>query len=150
MDSTFHALGEILLKGLPTFFLIIFLNLYLKNVFFKPLEATLAKRYDLTEGARKAADEALADAEKRIADYEAALRAARSEVYAEQEIAHKRLQDEQSAAIEKARRESEGYVLRNKAELAAEAEQALASLAAQGDALAEQISTAILVKGRAA
>jgi F0F1-type ATP synthase membrane subunit b/b' len=150
MDSTFHALGEILLKGLPTFFLIIFLNLYLKNVFFKPLEATLAQRYDATEGARKGAEQALADAEKRIAEYEAALRAARGEMYAELETSHRRLQNEQTAALEKARREAEEFVLRNKAELALEAEQALASLAAHSDVLADEIADAILVKGRAA
>lgn len=150
MDSTFHALGEILLKGLPTFFLIVFLNVYLKYVFFKPLEATLAKRYDATEGAQKGAELALANAEKRIADYEAALQAARGEMYAEQEIAHRRLQDEQTAALEKAHRDAEDYVLRNKVELAAEAERALANLASQSEALAEEIATAILVRGRAA
>ncbi|MCU1260085.1 MAG: H+-transporting two-sector ATPase, subunit [Bryobacterales bacterium] len=150
MDSTFHALGEILLKGLPTFFLILFLKFYLKRVFFKPLETTLAKRYDVSEGARKGADEALALAEKRIAEYEAALRAARAEIYAEQEAAHRRMQDEQAAAMEKARREAEQFVNSSKAELAAEAELALANLAGQSDALADEIADSILIKGRAA
>ena len=150
MDSTFHALGEILLKGLPTFFLLIFLNQFLKSVFFKPLAATLAARYDATEGARKGADAAIAAAEQRVAEYEAAIRAARSEMYVEQEAANKLLRDEQSAALEKARHEAETFVLRAKAELSAEAESALASLAGHSEALADQIADSILIKGRAA
>lgn len=146
----FHSLGEILLKGLPTFFLIIFLNIFLRRVFFKPLEATLAQRYDVTEGARRSADQSLAEAEKRIAEYETALRAARQEMYAEQEAANAKLRAEQEAAIDKARRETDEHVLRAKADLTAEAEQALAGLAAHSDALADEIANAILTKGRAA
>lgn len=150
MDSTFHALGEILLKGLPTFFLLIFLNQFLKRIFFKPLATTLAARYEMTEGARKAANDALAAAEKRIAEYEAAFRTARGEMYSEQEAAFKRLHDEQAAELEKARHQAEQFVLRAKADLNAEAEKALATLAGQSEALADQIADSILIKKRAA
>lgn len=150
MDSTFHALGEILLKGLPTFFLLILLNQFLKHVFFKPLAATLAARYDVTEGARKSAADALTAAEQRIAEYEATLASARAEMYAEQEAANKRLRDDQSLAIEKARQHAAEFVLRAKADLAAESEQALSTLAAHSEELADRIADSILIKGRAA
>jgi hypothetical protein len=55
MDKTLHQLGGILLNGIPTFVLVLLLNVYLRIVFFKPLEKTLAERYNMTDGARKAA-----------------------------------------------------------------------------------------------
>ena len=77
MDKILHQLGELLLTALPTFFLILFLNYYLKFVFFKPLEKALRQRYDATEGARKLAEESLQRAAAKTAEYEATLRAAR-------------------------------------------------------------------------
>src|ERR1043166_1878851 len=55
MDATLHQLGDILLRAVPTFLLVIFLNFYLKAVFFKPLEKVLQQRYAMTEGARQMA-----------------------------------------------------------------------------------------------
>ena len=150
MESTLHALGGILLNGLPTFFLIILLNFYLKRVFFKPLEETLARRYEATEGARKAAREALAAADRRLAEYEAALRAARSEMYAEQEKAFRAMQDEQAAALEKARHDASAFLAKAKEDLARETDEARRGLVAESDRLAGEIADSILVKGVAA
>jgi len=149
MDSTFHALGQILLNGLPTFFLILFLNYYLKQMFFKPLGETLARRYELTEGARLAADESLRNADRRIAEYQQKLRAARGEVYAEQEMAHRKLSDEQAAAVEAARRQADGLVQEKKLQITVDKQSAFETLAGRSDALAQQIAQQIL-KGKAA
>lgn len=149
MDATFHALGQILLNGLPTFFLILFLNFYLKQMFFKPLEQTLAKRYELTEGARLAADESLKNADQRIADYQAKLNAARSEVYAEQELAHRKLGLDQAAELEAAHKHAEEMLNRTKLQLASQKEAALETLAGRSDDLADRIAQSIL-KGKAA
>ena len=149
MDATFHALGQILLNGLPTFFLILFLNFYLKQIFFKPLEQTLAKRYELTEGARLAADESLKNADQRIADYQAKLTAARSEVYAEQELAHRKLGLDQAAELEVAHKHAEEMLNRTKLQLASQKEAALETLAGRSDDLADRIAQSIL-KGKAA
>ena len=81
MDKTLHQLGGILLNRIPTFVLVLLLNLYLRFVFFKPLENTLAARYAKTEGARQAAAAALAAADARVAEHQAALRAARAKVF---------------------------------------------------------------------
>jgi len=53
MAATLHALGEILVQALPTFFLVLLLFIYLRSMFFKPLERVLAERREATEGARK-------------------------------------------------------------------------------------------------
>lgn len=150
MDHTLHELGQIVLNGLPTFFLIIFLQFYLKRVFFRPLEKTLQQRYEVTEGAQKNADEALRKADRRIAEYEEALDKARGEMYAEQEKVYKRIHDDQAVALEAARHKAEEFLLRAKADLAAEKQAAFESLASQSDALANQIADSILLKGKAA
>src|ERR1035437_10711175 len=91
MDATLLALGGILLKAVPTFLLVLLLNFYLKAVFFKPLEKVLRERYEATEGARKLAAESMERAAARTAEYEAAVRAARAEVYQAQEQIHTQL-----------------------------------------------------------
>ncbi len=73
MEQTLHALGEILLKAVPTFVLVLLLYTYLSRMFFRPLEKVLQKRYEVTEGARKLADESLAKAAAKTEEYEAAI-----------------------------------------------------------------------------
>lgn len=149
MDLILQQLGHIVLNGLPTFFLILFLNFYLKQMFFKPLGETLAKRYELTEGARIAADESLRNADLRIAEYQQKLRAARGEVYAEQEVAHRKLADEQAAAIDAARKRADDLLQQKKLQIAEEKQTAFETLAGRSDELAQQIAHQIL-KGKAA
>ena len=149
MDATLHALGGILLKAVPTFLLVVFLNFYLKKMFFKPLEKTLEKRYEATEGARKQAEAALARAAARTAEYEAAMRAARAEVYQAQEQLHKRLEERQAAEIHAARERTEDIVRKAKGDLAADAERAKAALAQQSETLANQITESILRRSAA-
>src|SRR2546429_247982 len=124
MDATLHALGEILLKAIPTFLLVVLLHFYLKSVFFKPLQRVLEKRYEATEGARKLAAETQDRADAKAAEYEAAIRAARTQVYQAQDQLHKRLQEDQAAALLEARHRAEAAVKEAKARLAADVEQA--------------------------
>src|SRR5579862_5456019 len=100
MEDTINALGGILLRAIPTFCLVVFLHFYLKYVFFKPMGKVLDARYQKTEGARLMAEKALARAAEKMAEYESAMRAARSEVYAAQEQLHKELMEKETAAVE--------------------------------------------------
>jgi F-type H+-transporting ATPase subunit b len=144
-----HELGQLLLRAVPTFLLVIALNFYLKYMFFKPLEKVLQQRYDATEGARKLAAEALELAAAKTAQYEAALRAARSEVYQAQERAHRQLADRQGAELLAARRRAEQLVREAQRQLAQDAETLQRELVRGSDALADQIADSIL-RGRAA
>src|SRR5215472_14673164 len=117
MASTLNQLGGILLNALPTFLLVILLHFYLKFMFFKPLEKTLAERYAATEGARKAAADSLARAEAKTAEYEAAMRAERAKIYHEAEELHKRLQEEEEAALHAERSAADGKVKEARAQL---------------------------------
>jgi F0F1-type ATP synthase membrane subunit b/b' len=142
--DTLHALGGIVLKGLPTFFLILILHFYLKRTFFSPLGAVLKARYDATEGARKQAEASFARAEAKAAEYEEAIRAARNDLYKEQEQARKGWTTEQAALIADARAHSEALILDAKASIAAEVATSRQSLFQASEQLAAEISDRIL------
>jgi F-type H+-transporting ATPase subunit b len=144
MDATIQALGEILLKALPTFFLVLLLHFYLRHVFFSPLEKVLKSREEATDGARRQAALSLELAEKKAAEYEEALRNARTELYREQEQHRKQWRDEQAALVEDARRKASAMVDNARNQIESEAASARIALEAQAEALAEEISVAVL------
>src|SRR5258708_10570016 len=115
MEETLRALGGILLRAIPTFILVVLLHLYLKFIFFKPLERVLRQRYEATEGARKLAEESIARASQKAGEYEAALRAARADTYKEMEQLHRKLQDDRAASVKAARAQSQAAVAHAKA-----------------------------------
>ena len=149
MEATLHALGGILLRAVPTLLLVIFLHFYLKFVFFKPLEKVLHRRYEATEGARRLAEESMARAAAKAAEYEAAMRSARGEVYLEQERLHKKLQEQQAAALAAARKQAEGAIREAKARLGEDVESAKTGFARESDLLAAQIAETILQRSAA-
>ena len=144
MEATLHALGGILLKAVPTFLLIVLLHFYLKGIFFKPLQKVLRQRYEATEGARKLAAESLDRAAAKTAEYQAAMRAARGEIYQAQEQLHKRLQDGEFAELTAARRRAQAAVEEAKTQLSIDVEAAKTGLARDSDLLADQIAESIL------
>ena len=149
MDVILNQLGELLLKAAPTFILVVLLQFYLKRVFFKPLESVLQKRYEATEGARKAAEESLARAAAKTGEYEAAIRAARGEVYKAQEQIYKQLQEQEAAQIAEARQRMDAAIKAAKAEIATDVEAAKASLGRESEVLANQIAESILRRSAA-
>ena len=144
MDTILHQLGEILLKAVPTFLLVVFLNFYLKSVFFKPLEKILHQRYEATEGARKLAEQSLERATAKTAEYEAAMRAARAEIYQYQEQVHKQLQEKEAAQIAEARQRADALVKEARAQLAKDVEAARSSLTRDSEQLATEIAESML------
>jgi F-type H+-transporting ATPase subunit b len=149
MDETLRALGGILLKAVPTFVLVALLHFYLKKMFFQPMEKVLHRRYEATEGARKLADQSLARAAARTAEYEAAIREARSKVYQAQEQLYKKLQETEATQLMVARERAESAVRQAKAQLAGDVEDAKAALGRDSGTLADQIAESIL-RGSAA
>jgi F-type H+-transporting ATPase subunit b len=144
MAATFHALGGLLLRAIPTFILIIFLDFYLKGMFFRPMEKVLARRYEATEGARKAAEQSLEQAAAKTAEYEAAMRKARAEVYQNQERLHQELQAGQATQLAAARQEVEAGVKQVREQLTTDVEGAKAALARESEMLGEEIAGLIL------
>jgi len=149
MDAILHQLGQLLLKAVPTFILVVLLQFYLKRVFFKPLEKVLKQRYEATEGAKKAAEESLQRAAAKAAEYEAAIRAARTEIYQSQDQLHRELQEREAAQVLEARKRAEAVVQAARADLQQDVEAAKASLRADSETLANQIADSILRRSAA-
>ena len=133
-----------MLNGLPTFFLILILAVFVKFLYLKPLEKVLAERFRLTEGARKAAEESLKNADSKVAEYQEALTKARSEIYQEQAAFLQKLHTEQAELARAVRVESDTRVAEIKLSIAKEAAAAREGLEAQADALSSQIADVIL------
>src|SRR5512146_3213875 len=123
MDEILRQLGQLLLKAVPTFILVVLLQFYLKRVFFKPLEKVLHQRYEATEGARKAAEESLARASAKAAEDEAALRAARTEIYQAQEQLHAQLQEREAVQIAEARQRADAALQAARADIERDVEE---------------------------
>jgi F-type H+-transporting ATPase subunit b len=144
MESILASLGSLLLKALPTFFLIVVLHFYLKYVFFRPLKRVLDARFEATEGARALAEETLRQVSARAGEYDAAIRAARAEVYQAQEQLHRRLEQERRDEIAAGRARAEEAIRQAKAELAGDVERAHEALARDIEMLAGRIVETVL------
>src|SRR5260370_15982162 len=120
MDAILSSMATLLVNAVPTFFLVLILHFYLKATFFKPLEAVIKQRHDATVGARQLADEAFARAKEKMAQYEEALRNARTEVYKEQETIRQQFRVEQAKAVADARASAEALVRTAKGEIASD------------------------------
>ncbi|MGC8793957.1 MAG: ATP synthase F0 subunit B [Bryobacteraceae bacterium] len=149
MDATLRALGELLIKAIPTFLLVLLLHLYLKRVFFGPLARVLEQREQATEGTRRRAEQLLARASALTAEYEEAIRAARAEIYREQEAARQQWQQEHERTVTEARERARAMIERARAELEADLAEARVVLESRSRQLAARIADTVL-GGRAA
>jgi F-type H+-transporting ATPase subunit b len=146
MDQTLQALGGILLKAIPTVIFLIVLHFYLKAVLFGPLDRVMQKRRELTEGARKTAEDSLAAATRKADEYEAKLRDARAVVYKQQEEIRKRWLEEQAQQVAEARTRSEATVKTAREAIAQDVAAARKSLQDTSAAVADQIVATVLGK----
>lgn len=134
----------LLIQALPTLLVVIFLHWYLKATLFQPVEKVLQERYSATEGARLAANQALAQAEQKVAEYDRKLRDARTEIYKEQEAWRSSLLAQQNAQLAQAREDNQKLAQEAKAQIQQQVATAEATLAQEADQLAAQIVTQVL------
>ena len=139
-----HSAGALLVQALPTFFVVVLLHWYLKTTLFQPLEKVLADRHAETQGAREQAAAALKSAELKVAEYDARLRAARTEIYQEQEVWRKGLLEDQTQAVAKARDESKVAISAARAQISLESDAVRTVLERDADGLADRIVASIL------
>lgn len=133
-----------MLNALPTSIIVLILAIFVRQYYLKPLEAVLAERHRLTEGARHAAEAGLQSADSKVAAYEAALEKARSEIYAGQAEFLRNLHAEHAARAQAARVTSDTTLAAVRQSFAVEAAEARQSLAAQSEQLAAGIADSIL------
>jgi F-type H+-transporting ATPase subunit b len=138
------ALGDILLKSIPTFLLVWVLYLYVSKGFVAPLQATLRKRREATEGLRQAADARVREAEQKTASYEEALRKNSAEIYHQQEQDRQRASDQRAEILKQAREKAGARVAAARQEIAREAAEAKGTLERESDQMAQWIARAVL------
>ncbi len=148
MEKTLQDLADLVLAAVPTIVLVVVLHIYLKAVFFRPLEKVLAERDAATKGAIRDAEASLRRAEEKAEEYEIALRNARTEVLQAQEAERQKLRREQGDAVVAARKRGSDLIANARKEIAAEADAARQALAGDMDRLAEQIVAAVLKGSR--
>jgi F-type H+-transporting ATPase subunit b len=144
MPSIGHQLGELFLGAAPTILIILLFYFILRALFFKPLLQVMAERDARTVGAQKAAEAAQAAAAEKAKQYKEALKQARGEVYAEQEVARKKLLDERAAQLKEARGKAAGEVGAAKERVAGELAAARLDLEATVGQLSAEIARRIL------
>ena len=144
MQQTLQSLAEILLKAIPTAVLLLALLFYFRAVLFGPLEKILKQRDELTAGTRHAAMKSLKLAEEKIAEYDAKMRDAHSEVYRQQEEIRRGWLADQASQIASARDSSAASVKTAKEEVAKEMFVARATLSESASALADQVVSSVL------
>lgn len=144
MEATLHALRELLIKAIPTFLLVLLLHFYLKAVFFRPLGRVLEERRRATEGVRQRAEELLARAAARAAEYEEALRNARAEIYREHEALRQRWHQEHARAVADARAGARAMIERARGEIESQLEDARRLLEVRSKQLAAEIVETVL------
>jgi F-type H+-transporting ATPase subunit b len=144
MDPTLKALTQLLLRAVPTIFFLVLLTVYLKYIFFKPLERVLEERHKATEGVRKLAEEAFRSAEAKAAAFDEAVQRARIELHREQEAQRHKWLAEQAKTIAAARAQAEARIDEAKRDLAIETERATTELALEARGLAKQIIASVL------
>ena len=144
MQEIVHQLGELFLQAVPTVLIILIFYFTLRIIFFKPLLRVMAERDARSMGAQKAAEQAQASATAKSKQYEEALRQARARVYAEQEVARKKLLDERAALVKDARNMATTQVTAAKERIAGEVAVARREIEASVAQLAAEIARRIL------
>jgi F-type H+-transporting ATPase subunit b len=146
MESTLHDLGQLLLKAIPTIFLLLLVHFYLKRMFFRPMAEVLAKRRAATEGQRESAEAMRAKAGEQTKSIEEQLRQAREAIYQEQEEARRGWIGDQGAQLDAARQQAHELIHQSDQLLDAEAVGAKSQLAGSADELADQIAQRLLTR----
>lgn len=144
MESTLHDLGGLLLKAVPTIVLLLVVYVYLRWMFFRPLEKVLTERKQATEGTHEKAEALLAKADQTAAAIQDKLRKAREEIYQEQEDARRQWTSMQAAEMERARVSARDAVHQAQVQLESETAAAKRELAATAGSLAEEIARTLL------
>jgi F-type H+-transporting ATPase subunit b len=144
MESTLHDLGQLLLKAIPTLFLLLVVHFYLKRMFFRPMADVLAKRRAATDGLRESADAMRAKAGEQTKAIEEQLRQAREAIYQQQEEARRGWLGDQGAQLEAARQQGRELIQKSKHDLDDEGAVAKNQLTETAGTLADQIANTLL------
>lgn len=144
MDEILRQLGELLLSSIPAIFGLLIVWAAYRRIVYTRLQQVLAEREARTEGAIRQAQEEIASAEERTADYERTVREARAQIFRAQEEHSRRTMEERTAALGEARKHAEGMVMTARAGMERDVLAAKDTLQQQAEVLANQIIETVL------
>jgi F-type H+-transporting ATPase subunit b len=144
MDAILRQIGELLISSIPTILSVLIVWIGYRFLVHGKLKQVLEQRHALTEGAIERAQQEIAIAEKRTAEYEERVREARAAIYKAQQANRQRLMDERNAALAEARMRAGEMVKKARVILEAETTEAKATLEQQATVLADQIIAIVL------
>jgi F-type H+-transporting ATPase subunit b len=144
MDAILRQIGELLVNSIPTIIAVLILWVAYRFLVHGKLHQVLAQRHALTEGAIERAQQEIAIAEKRTAEYEERVREARSQIYKALQAHLQRVMEERNAALAEARKNAGEMVKKARVVLEADIVSAKAALEQQAIVLAEQVIVTVL------
>jgi F-type H+-transporting ATPase subunit b len=150
MDTVLRQIGELLVNSIPTIIAVLIVWTAYRFIVHGKLRQVLEQRHALTEGAIERAQQEIAVAEKRTAEYEQRVREARSQIYKVQQANRQRVMDERNAALAESRQRAGEMVKKARAVLEAETADAKGALVQQASVLADQVIARILKPAAAA
>jgi F-type H+-transporting ATPase subunit b len=139
-----HSLGQLFLQAVPTIIVLLLFYFFLRWAFFGPILKAMAERDARMEGARTEAAAVQAEARQELDFYNDALRKARAEIYAEQEVARQSALDSRAKLLKAMRSRAQEDVSAAKKRIAGEVAGARAQIESQMPALASEITRQIL------
>ena len=150
MDTILRQIGELLVSSIPTIIAVLILWTGYRFIVHGKLRQVLEQRHALTEGAIERAQQEIAVAEKRTAEYEQRVREARTQIYKAQQASRQRVMDERNAALAESRQRAGEMVKKARAVLEGETADAKGALEQQASVLADQVIATILKPAAAA
>jgi F-type H+-transporting ATPase subunit b len=144
MDAILRQIGELLVNSIPTIISLLIVWVGYRYIVHGKLQQVLEQRHALTEGAIQRAQEEIAKAEKRTAEYEERVREARAELYKVQQANRQKVMEARNTALAEARRQAGEKVKEARANVAATVIASKAALREQADALADKVIESVL------
>jgi F-type H+-transporting ATPase subunit b len=144
MDAILRQIGELLVNSIPTIISVLILWTAYTFLVHGKLRQVLAQRHALTEGAIERAQQEIAVAEKRTAEYEQRVREARSQIYKAQQANRQRVMDERNASLAESRKNAGEMVKKARVALETDTVAAKAALEQQANVLADEVIATVL------
>lgn len=139
-----ETLKGLFVGAIPTAVLFLLMWVAYDRILHRPLQRTLAERYQRTQGAMERAKSDIAAAESKAGEYDRRLREARAVVFKAQEAERQRLSEAHEAALAESRKRSAELVRQARASLEKDVAEARAALERDASQLAAQVIQQIL------
>ena len=127
-----------------TILYVVILYVFMSKFLFKPVLYVLHERRRLIEGRLDAAQQSVADADRKSLEYENALKAARAETFRAQEKQREKALADRAELLSRTKLETDKTVQEARTRLQAEAEAASTKLNTQVDTLAKELTSVLL------